>query len=166
MQNFGGGKKQKLLNKFSSPSATLSTDSRDGTWKHLRTFWEKYFGDSWILIKRVLPFWKLSGILLRQMEKHCREIRSPWLLHKPAERNFLSLRRLKREEGESNRTSAYSWKSRSGSLDQEQIPTDFSFEYDFLCVCSFEDCLSYVCCFCLPNSKTKTKHENTGVGWK
>ena len=91
MQNFGGGKKQKLLNTFSSPSATLSTESRDGTWKYLRTFWEKYFGDSWILIKRVLPFWKLSGILLRQMEKHCREIRSPWLLHKPAERNFLSL---------------------------------------------------------------------------
>ena len=91
MNNFGGGKKQKLLNKFSLPPATLSTDSRDGTWKHLRIFWEKYFGDSWVLKKWVLPFWKLSGILLRQKEKHCREIRSPWLLHKPAERNFLSL---------------------------------------------------------------------------
>ena len=41
MKNFGGGKKQNLLNKFSLPSATLSTDSRDGRELFERSILEK-----------------------------------------------------------------------------------------------------------------------------
>lgn len=48
--------------------------------------------------------------------EYCREIWSPWLFHKPADRSFISFPfNIKKGEGESSRTSN---KSRSGSLDQ------------------------------------------------
>lgn len=92
-------------------------------------------------------------MLLRQMEEHCREMRSPWLLHRPSKRTFISLPfNTKNEEwktkmGESRRA-GYSEKCHPGSPDQRPNTRGFVCLWLF-CVCSFEDYLIDMCYFCL-----------------
>lgn len=79
----------------------------------------------------MLPFQKSSGICWGKWRNTDEKSGHPDCSN-PAERSLISLPfYTRKEEGESNRTSGYSGKSRSGSLDQGLIPSVVVY---FVCV--------------------------------